>query len=194
MAAFQQLQSYFDAYNGKITAARTDRKLSIVELSEQAGVSYSSVATQSAGRADNPKLFEQAATAYVLGLSLDELCGLRPPADVSELTDRIHALELDCARKDGEISRLNTIVDGGKQHADDLEMRISSLRSLVLALAGFCTLLVLVVIGYMVFDARILSAGLFQSAGTSVFAVLLVLLLLASVAAIAIALRHLYKQ
>lgn len=194
MTAFQRLKPYFDSYNSKVTAARNAQQLSIVDLAELAGVSYSSVATQSAGRADNPKIFEQAAEAYVLGLSLDELCGLRPPADVSELTGQIHSLELDNARKDGEIGRLNAVADGDKQHTEDLTARIRSLRSLVLALAGFCTLLVMVIIGYMIFDAHILTAGLFQSAGLSAFAVLLALLLFAAVAAIAVALRHLYKK
>lgn len=194
MTAFQRLKPYFDSYNSKITAARNAQQLSIVDLAEQAGVSYSSIATQSAGRADNPKIFEQAAAAYVLGLSLDELCGLRPPADVTELTSQIHSLELDNVRKDGEIGRLNAVADGDKRHAEDVAARIRSLRSLVLALAGFCTLLVVVVIGYMIFDAHILTAGLFQSAGLSAFAVLLTLLLLAAVAAIAVALRHLYKK
>lgn len=187
MTAFQCLQPYFDSYNSKITSARNAQKLSIVELAEQAGVSYSSVATQSAGKADNPKIFEQAAEAYVLGLSLDELCGLCPPTEVTELTSQIHSLELENARKDGEIGRLNAVSDGDRQ-------RIKSLRSLVLALAGFCTLLVMVVIGYMIFGAHILTAGLFHSAGISVFAVLLALLLLAAVAAIAVAMRHLYKK
>lgn len=192
MAAFQQLQPYFDSYNGKITAARNKKGLSIVDLSDQAGVSYSSVATQSAGKADNPKLFEQAAVADVLNLSLDELCGLRPPADVSDLMSRIHDLELDNARKDGEICRLNAVAAGGRQHAGDLAARIRSLRSLVLALAGFCTLLVMVVIGYMIFDAHILTAGLFQSAGLSVLVILLGLVLFAAIVAIAVAMRHLY--
>lgn len=192
MAAFQQLQAYFDSYNGKITAARNEKGLSIVDLSDQAGVSYSSVATQSAGKADNPKLFEQAAVADVLNLSLDELCGLRPPADVSALMSRIHDLELDNARKAGEIDRLNAVAAGGRQHAGDLAVRIRSLRSLVLALAGFCTLLVMIVIGYMIFDARLLSAGLFQSAGLSVLVILLGLVLFAAIVAIVVAMRHLY--
>ena len=113
---------------------------------------------------------------------------------MSELTSQIHNLELDNAHKDGEIGRLNAVSDGDRQHNDDLERRIKSLCFLVLALAGFCTLLVMVVIGYMIFDAHILTAGLFHSAGMSVFAVLLALLLLAAVAAIAVAMRHLYKK
>ena len=125
---------------------------------------------------------------------MDELFGLRPPADVSELTSQIHNLELDNAHKDGEIGRLNAVSDGDRQHNDDLKGRIKSLRFLVLALAGFCTLLVMVVIGYMIFDAHILTAGLFHSAGMSVFAVLLALLVMAAVAAIAVAMRHLYKK
>ena len=67
-------------------------------------------------------------------------------------------------------------------------------RRVMLALAGFCTLLVMVVIGYMIFDAHILSAGLFQSAGLSVFAVLLAMLLLAAVTMVVVALMRLRKK
>ena len=87
---------------------------------------------------------------------------------------------------------MTAVAAGGGRHAGDLAARIRSLRSLVLALAGFCTLLVMVVIGYMIFDAHILTAGLFQSAGLSVLVILLGLVLFASIVAIAVAMRHLY--
>lgn len=76
MTPYQRLQPFFDAYNSKITDARSEHHMSLNDLSEAAGVSYSAIATQSAGTACNPKLFEQAAIADLFGLSLDELCGL----------------------------------------------------------------------------------------------------------------------
>lgn len=194
MTAFQRLKPYFDSYNSKVTAARNAQQLSIVDLAELAGVSYSSVATQSAGRADNPKIFEQAAEAYVLGLSLDELCGLRPPVDVSDLTGQIHSLELDNARKDGEIGRLTAVADGDKQHSDDLTSRIRALHSLVLALSAVCALLLAAVIGYMAWDTQITTAGLFQSAGMSVFAVVLAILVLGAFCLIIYALRMVRRK
>ena len=189
---FQDLQPYIQSYPYKIKKARVDKGLTQKELAEAAGVPLSSIQKLNVNNQD--ALFNCAAVCRVLDVSMDELFGLRPPADVSELTSQIHNLELDNAHKDGEIGRLNAVSDGDRQHNDDLKGRIKSLRFLVLALAGFCTLLVMVVIGYMIFDAHILTAGLFHSAGMSVFAVLLALLLLAAVAAIAVAMRHLYKK
>lgn len=189
---FQDLQPYIQSYPYKIKKARVDKGLTQKELAEVAGVPLSSIQKLNVNNQD--ALFNCAAVCRVLDVSMDELFGLRPPADVSELTSQIHNLELDNAHKDGEIGRLNAVSDGDRQHNDDLERRIKSLRFLVLALAGFCTLLVMVVIGYMIFDAHILTAGLFHSAGMSVFAVLLALLVMAAVAAIAVAMRHLYKK
>lgn len=189
---FQDLQPYIQSYPWKIKKARVEKGLTQKELAEAAGVPLSSIQKLNVNNQD--ALFNCAAVCRVLDVSMDELFGLRSPADVTELTSQIHSLELDNVRKDGEIGRLNAVADGDKRHAEDVAARIRSLRSLVLALAGFCTLLVVVVIGYMIFDAHILTAGLFQSAGLSAFAVLLTLLLLAAVAAIAVALRHLYKK
>lgn len=189
---FQDLQPYIQSYPWKIKKARVDKGLTQKELAEAAGVPLSSIQKLNVNNQD--ALFNCAAVCRVLDVSMDELFGLRSPADVTELTSQIHSLELANVRKDGEIGRLNAVADGDKQHAEDLTARMWSLRSLVLALAGLCTLLVMVVIGYMIFDAHILTAGLFQSAGLSAFAVLLTLLLLAAVAAIAVALRHLYKK
>ncbi len=189
---FQDLQPYIQSYPYKIKKARVDKGLTQKELAEAAGVPLSSIQKLNVNNQD--ALFNCAAVCRVLDVSMDELFGLRPPADVSELTSQIHNLELDNAHKDGEIGRLNAVSDGDRQHNDDLQGRIKSLRFLVLALAGFCTLLVMVVIGYMIFDAHILTVGLFHSAGMSVFAVLLALLVMAAVAAIAVAMRHLYKK
>lgn len=61
MTPYQRLIPYFDSYNRKVTDARNDLHLSLAELSEQSGVSYSAIATQSADTAPNPKLYEQAA-------------------------------------------------------------------------------------------------------------------------------------
>lgn len=189
---FQDLQPYIQSYPYKIKKARVDKGLTQKELADRAGVPLSSIQKLNINNQD--ALFNCAAVCCVLDVSMDELFGLRPPADVSELTSQIHNLELDNAHKDGEIGRLNAVSDGDRQHNDDLKGRIKSLRFLVLALAGLCTLLVMVVIGYMIFDAHILTAGLFHSVGMSVFAVLLALLVMAAVAAIAVAMRHLYKK
>lgn len=182
MTPYQRLQPFFDAYNSKITDARSEHHMSLNDLSEAAGVSYSAIATQSAGTACNPKLFEQAAIADLFGLSLDELCGLREPQDVSELTERIHQLELENVRQAGDIRRLEEL-DAEK------DKRFSSYRPMVYALVAVCVLLVCALIAYMIFDASVKDAGLFQSTGTSVFVVALAPLILATLVVVGIAVR-----
>lgn len=182
MTPYQRLQPFFDAYNSKITDARNEHHMSLNDLSEVAGVSYSAIATQSAGTACNPKLFEQAAIADLFGLSLDELCGLREPQDVSELTERIHQLELENVRQAGDIRRLEEL-DAEK------DKRFSAYRPMVYALVAVCVLLVCALIAYMIFDASVKDAGLFQSTGTSIFVVALAPLILATLVVVGIAVR-----
>lgn len=194
MSAMSELKPYFDKYLDQVRKAKNRNGCTLQELSDLSGVPYNNVCDTNSGRMKLPLLFYEAAKCKVLGLSLDALCGLEAPESTGADRQRIHELELGNARKDGEIGRLNAVADGNKLHAADLAARIASLQSLVLTLAGFCALLVLVVIGYMIFDARILTAGLFQSAGLSAFAVLLALLVVAAVAAIAVSMRHLFQK
>ena len=182
MTPYQRLQPFFDAYNSKITDARNEHHMSLNDLSEAAGVSYSAIATQSAGTACNPKLFEQAAIADLFGPSLDELCGLREPQDVSELTERIHQLELENVRQAGDIRRLEEL-DAEK------DKRFSAYRPMVYALVAVCVLLVCALIAYMIFDASVKDAGLFQSTGTSIFVAALAPLILATLVVVGIAVR-----
>lgn len=121
----------------------------------------------------NPKLFEQAAIADSLGLSLDELMGINGSAEKNELLERVHALEIESFCRNESLSNYRTIM---------------------YALIGICVLLILVVIGYMIFDAHIIDAGLFQSAGMSAFAVLLAMVLLAAVAAVLYAMHTIRKK
>lgn len=180
MTPYQRLQPRFEAYNAKITAARNEKGWSIEQLAAESGVSYSAVSSQSSGRAMNPKLFEQAAIAESLGLSLDELMGINGSAETNELIAKIHTLELGNVHLNDEV----------KHHADMDRVK----NTVIYALTGLCALLVVVVIAYMVFDAHIIDAGLFQSAGMSVFAVLLVIVLIFALYAIFYAMRTVRKK
>lgn len=173
MTPYQRLQPRFDAYNAIITQARSAKGWFLYQLAEKSGVSYSAVSTQSSGRAQNPKLFEQAAIADTLGLSLDELLGLHGSAETNELVAQIHKHEL-------------------KNESDNVQLKIY--RTIIYALIGFCALLIAVVIGYMIFDAHILTAGLFQSAGMSIFAVILAMLILSAFGTIAYAMHTIRKS
>ena len=148
---------------------------------DESGVPKSAVNNISAGKQVNPLLYNAAALCKVLSLSLDELFGLEKPVGSPEgQQQRIHELEIDNTRL--------TAVDAQK------DKRLETAHIIVGVLAAVSTLLLLAVIGYMIIDAHILSAGLFRSAGVSVFFVFLVLLVIAALAAIGYALRFLFKK
>lgn len=181
MSAIQELQPYCDAFQRRIREAKDSKGYTLQRLIDESGVPKSAVNNISAGKQVNPLLYNAAALCKVLGLSLDELFGLEKPVDSPEgQLQRIHELEIDNTRL--------TAVDEQK------DKRIETARIIVGALAAVSTLLLLTVIGYMIFDAHILIAGLFRSVGVSVFAVFLALLVLAALAAVVTALRFLFRK
>lgn len=182
MTPYQRLIPYFDSYNRKVTDARNDLHLSLAELSEQSGVSYSAIATQSADTAPNPKLFEQAAICDTLNLSLDELCGLCPASDLAA----VHELEMDNVRQAGDVKRLEEV-------NAMLKSQLASRRPVICALLAVCALLLVCLISYMVWDAQLVTAGLFQSARSSALAVIFGLIVVAAVCVMVYALRMLRK-
>lgn len=181
MSAIQELQPYCDAFQGRIREAKDSKGYTLQRLIDESGVPKSAVNNISAGKQVNPLLYNAAALCKVLGLSLDELFGLLKPVDSPEGQQlRIHELELDNTRL--------TAVDEQK------DKRLETARVVIGVLAAVSTLLLLTVIGYMIFDAHILIAGLFRSVGVSVFAVFLALLVLAALAAVVTALRFLFRK
>lgn len=188
MSAIQELQPYCDAFQGRIREAKDSKGYTLQRLIDESGVPKSAVNNISAGKQVNPLLYNAAALCKVLGLSLDELFGLEKPIDSPEgQQQRIHELELDNTRLIGDV-KLNAAVDEQK------DKRLETARTIVGALTSVSVLLLLVVMSYMVFDAHILNAGLFRSAGVSVLFVFLVLLVIAALAAIGYALRFLFKK
>lgn len=179
MSALSELQPYLDAYTDAIRKAKNASGYTLQELSDLSGVPYNNICDTNAGRVKQPLLFYAAATCKVLGLSLDKLVGLGAPESASQ-QQRIHELEID-----------NTRLTAADEQKDK---RLESARVVIAVLAAVSTLLLLAVIGYMIFDAHILSTGLFRSAGVSVFAVFLALLILAALAAVIAALRFLFRK
>lgn len=164
MSVIQDLQPHIDEYPRKVKAARKKHGISLQKLSDETGVPISTINNLSVGKQAYPKLYDAAAICKVLGLSLDELFGLEHK-DVDELhhVQEMHELELENVRVKGESRR---IADVSKER----ERRLVSYINILSAILAF---FVLVVVGYMVFDAHILDAGLFQRGTVSVFAVVL---------------------
>lgn len=187
MSAIQEIKPYCDAFQTKIREAKENKHYTLKRLIAESGVSESAVNNINANKQTNPQLYNAAALCKVLDLSLDQLFGLNKPADDPEEQMRhIHELELENVRLAGENKRLedlNTM----------LTAQLANRKPVIYMLMSVCALLLVAVIGYVIFDIQISSAGLFRSAGTSILAVFLGLVVVAAVGVIIYAARTVHK-
>lgn len=94
MSKMEDMQSYFDEYPEALRKARASSSLTLAELARISGVPYNSICSVNAGTTKQPLLFYSAATCKALGLSLDELMGLRVPEVLTgEQQQQIYELE-----------------------------------------------------------------------------------------------------
>ena len=181
MAHMQEMQPYFDKYQEEVRKAKNSSGMTLAELSKCSGVPYNSICSVNAGTTKQPLLFYSAATCKVLGLSLDELMGLRAPEEPTGEQQR-QVYELECE---------NGILKSTVEHYKALG---AVYKPLIFGLVGVCALLLCAVIGYIIFDIRMTQVGLFKSAGMSVLAVLLSIMVLAAVALIAYTAKIIIKN
>lgn len=177
MSALTEMQPYFDKYQSEIRKAKNASGYTLPELSELSGVPYSNVCDINAGRVKSPSLFYAAALCKVLGLSLNRIMGLDEPTSTDGQQSRIHELELEAAKQDEKIQFQKRLNDIQRE-------QLATCKAVISALAGVCALLVCALIGYMIWDATLTTAGLFQSTGTSVLALVLIAVILGAVAVI----------
>lgn len=182
VSALSELQPYLDAYPDKIRKAKNASGFTLQELSDLSGVPYNNICDTNAGRVKQPLLFYAAATCKVLNLSLNELVGLDEQPD----TQRIHDIELEIARLKGETKRLEEL-------NAMLTAQAAQYRTIIFMLLGDCAMLLVSVIGYVIFDIQITTAGIFRTAGTSVLAGFLAMVLAAAIKTIIYAFRTIRK-
>lgn len=185
MSATSKLQPHFDSYFDEMRKAKNVSGYTLQDLSELSGVPYNNVCDVNSGRTKQPLLFYEAAKCEVLGLSLDALCGLSAPEDPDAAEHR-HELELDNVRQAGDVKRLEEV-------NAMLKAQLASRRPVIYALIAVCALLLVAVIGYMAWDIQMTTAGLFQNAGLSIFAVALAIIVLAAVCIMVYAVRSVKK-
>ena len=183
ISAMSELQPYFDSYLEKMRKAKNSSGLTLQELSDLSGVPYNNICDTNSGRTKQPLLFYEAAKCKALGLSLNAMCGLDEPqqSDFAQ-QQRIHELELKTVQQAGDVRRLTEV-------GIEKDKRLYSHRPILYALVAMCVILTMALIGYMIFDASITTAGLFKSAGTSVFAIVLIIVVLLSLVVVFLAVK-----
>ena len=155
--------------------------MTISALSERSGVPYSNVSRVNSGVQANPLLYNEAAIADTLGLSLDALCGLEQPAgSPSELQERNHKLELENAK---------LVTTNEAQKA-----QIRSTHTICYVLVFFCIMLTLSLIVYLMIDAQITNAGIIRGGRLSSAAWVFIGLIVASVVAAGITILRIIRN
>lgn len=168
----QELAPYIEAYPAAVKKAKDEKGHTIQSLVDASGVSYSAVSKLMSGSQQNPTLYNAAALCAVLDLSLDALMGLRAPEEpTGEQQRQIY-----------ELGSENNVLQATVDHYKDLA---AIYKPLIFGLIGVCALLLCATIGYIIFDIRMTQVGLFQSAGMSVLAVLLAIVVIAAIALMA---------
>lgn len=157
MSAIQDLEPYISAYQGRFRKAKDASRMTLEELADQSGVSYSAVSRLYAGSQSDPRLYNSAALCKVLGLSLDELFGLTKPAgSPEELKEQNRKLELENAR----------LTAANMAH----RAQIRSTHAICYLLSFFCTVLAVSLIIYLVIDSQISDAGIIRGGKLSLAA------------------------
>lgn len=184
MSAIQELSPILDQFTERVRQAKDDQHLTIDGIADDSGLSSSTVTKIISGTQGDPKLSSAAAICRVLGLSIDELCGLSAPVPPDEeLSARVHDLELANAELRG--------VD--KIRLENIAMQKSILIS---ALACFALSIVtsLALLAYLIGDAMHENIGLIQYGELSKPAIAAIIVIAAALINAALLAYRIYKH
>lgn len=181
MSAIQDLAVFINAFPGRIRKAKDESGMTVEELADRSGASFSAVSRLYSGSQTNPQLYNAAAMCKVLGLSLDELFGLQQPTDSpNDLQARNHKLEIENAK---------LVTANAAQQA-----QIKSTHTICYVLVFFCILLALSLVVYLMIDSQITDAGIIRGGKLSGAAWIFIGLIVASVIAAGITILRVIRK
>lgn len=138
------------------------------------GVSISTVSNLFAGSATSPSVFDVSAICIHLGLSLDELMGIEPPAkEPDDGASRIAELE-------AQLDRANSGLELVKHHSEYLEANIAERKPIIYGLTALCLLLAIALFTYLVMDIGAGDFGFFRDDRISLFGIVMIAVLVTS--------------
>lgn len=181
LTSMEKLAPFFEAYSEKVKRRRNEVGMTISALSERSGVPYSNVSRVNSGVQANPLLYNEAAIADTLGLSLDDLCGLDHAAgSQSELQERNYTLEIDNAK----------LTATTKAQA----AQIRSIHAVCYVLVFFCLVLAMSLVVYLVIDSQVTDAGIIRGGKLSIMAWAFIGLIVAAVIAVGVTISHIIRK
>lgn len=138
------------------------------------GVSISTVSNLFAGSATSPSVFDVSAICIHLGLSLDELMGIEPPA--KEPDDGASCI----AELEAQLDRANSELELVKHHSESLEANIAERKPIIYGLTALCLLLAIALFTYLVMDIGAGDFGFFRDDRISLFGIVMIAVLVTS--------------
>lgn len=181
MTSMEKLAPYFEAYSEKVKRRRNEVGMTISALSDKSGVPYSNVSRVNSGVQANPLLYNEAAIADTLGLSLDDLCGLDHAAgSQSELQERNYTLEIDNAKLTATTKAQTA--------------QIRSIHAVCYVLVFFCLVLAMSLVVYLVIDSQVTDAGIIRGGKLSIMAWAFIGLIVTAVIAVGVTISHIIRK
>lgn len=153
--------------------ARDKRSYTSQDLEDITGIPVSTINNFFATVSKAPNVYNAGAICKALGVSMDKYFGITPdvlPEDQVRQLEHDHKAELKLAHMEGSMEQLNQKVES--QAKTEKRMRISLYSITVLAV-----ILLMVLIGYVVFDYKVSNAGLIQGGQASTAAWIVIVLL-----------------
>lgn len=169
----QQIQPQCDALHINMKHEKDIQGKTNRGMADRTGVLLSTTAKFFSGALSNPCIFTVAALSIDLGMSLDELMGVKPDNRGKD-AERIKELERQLERAEHDLKQ-SEILNGY------LANGIKERKPLLYGLTALCSVLVITLMFYLMMDARNLNFGFITTKGVSFVGVALVVGILAAV-------------
>lgn len=168
------LQPSLDTLPGKLRDAKDAQHMSYQELADVSGVPKSSLTKFLTGKAPQMSIQYIAAICAALGLSLDELCGLKPVgANADDEAERLAA----------ELEHQKELCAVHVEHVKRLDKALAGRRPVIYGLLALCILLIFPLAAYLSFDFSNLNVGFVRASGISPLLIAAAAVILLAVAA-----------
>lgn len=151
------------------------------DVADNANVPLSSVQNFFASTSKTPTVNNSGNICRACGVSMDKYFDITPnvlPEDQVRQLEHDHKAELKLAHLEGSVEQLNKTVDN--QNTREKRLRVS-----LYSVTTIAVILLLVLVGYVVFDYSVPYAGLFQGGQASTLAWIVIVLLAVGVGVIA---------
>lgn len=161
--------------------ARDRQGMTNQDVADKASVPLSSVQNFFASTSKTPTVNNSGNICRACGVSMDKFFGITPyvlPEDQVRKLEHDHKAELKLAHLEGSVEQLNKTVDN--QNTKEKRLRVS-----LYSVTTIAVILLLVLVGYVVFDYSVPYAGLIQGGQASTLAWIVIVLLAIGVGVIA---------